>query len=158
MEATTKEHTMTTDTHSPDEHIAHTMGDTPTVWVLANYAEVSDPDSTTSPGAVWLRSVRDAFVEALKQADEGSYLTDIITEVADNCVPIYTHEMWRIFVDLGAYSVDISEYYSSPDHFDGSDPAQMTKMAQTALYAAARMLCAGLAFCDDVTIPEGVED
>jgi hypothetical protein len=30
-------------------------------------------------------------------------------EIADYCVPVYTHNLWVTFVDLAAYSEDVSD-------------------------------------------------
>jgi hypothetical protein len=105
-----------------------------TVWQLAGLAGCSSPDSVDSAGAAWLvRVARDA--EELAE-DQGDDLTDGIAERADSNVPIYTHELWSIFVDLGAYQEDVSELIGA-----GTD---MEKMAQVALYMIAERLLSAL--------------
>lgn len=75
------------------------------VWDMARMADVEYPDSGTSPGAEWLALVHDSAIEQhargeLVSPDESA---DEITEMADSSVPIRTHTMWQVFVDLCAY-------------------------------------------------------
>jgi hypothetical protein len=117
-----------------------------TTWQLARLADVTDPDAhdgmgfsadqgTTpvegSPGAKFLRSVAYDVANLLDEADE-----DTPSEIADSAVPIYTHEMWSTFVDLAAYTEDISEL--------GAEDAEMDKQAATALYMIAERLASAL--------------
>ena len=112
----------------------------PTVWRLANDAGVSGPDSATSPGAEWLALV---YLSALEIVDdltdkdwsvsamlEDGDTFDMITDTADHVVPIYTHNLWQVFVDLTAYTEDVDEY----------EPEDMTQSASVALYLIARRL------------------
>jgi hypothetical protein len=104
---------MTTTTITlPDDHSAYR---------LADGAGCYSPDSPDSPGARFLRSVQDATREAVLWAAEydtdGDLLhavdnvkDDTAHQVADDAVPIYTHELWSTFADLGAYEEDPSEY------------------------------------------------
>lgn len=105
-----------------------------TVWQLAGLAGCSSPDSVNSAGAAWLvRVARDAVELAEDQADD---LTDGIAERADANVPIYTHDLWATFVDLGAYQEDVSELIGAE--------TDMEKLAQVALYMIAERLLAAL--------------
>lgn len=109
---------------------------------LANsIADVSGPDSDTSPGARFLLRVRDAIVEALEWKVENDdpdlahaarVLRDDSHELADAAVPVYTYDRWQTFTDLGAWQVDVSEYAGG-----GED---MTTLAGIALYEVARQL------------------
>ena len=82
-------------------------------YQLSSMADCYDPDSTTSPGARFLERIADAFRESYTYdpdttpdsfRDDGS-----AHEVADGAVPIYTHERWQVFADLGAYNEDPTE-------------------------------------------------
>jgi len=68
---------------------------------LANLAECFYPDLTSS--SQFLTIIRDTVVEWVEEG----YLTDDYSddahEIADGCVPVYTHEQWEIFTDLGLY-------------------------------------------------------
>lgn len=70
---------------------------------MALAADCSQPDSLDSVGAEWLRLVHDAAHDQAEWVDDGDP-QDWVHEMADGLVPVYTHEMWRLFVDLGAYS------------------------------------------------------
>jgi hypothetical protein len=79
-----------------------------TIYELARLADVNDPDTSESPGGQWLRLVADATVEAVNYA-EGLFDQDDAFELADSLVPIYTHQLWQVFVDLAAYQEDIDD-------------------------------------------------
>jgi hypothetical protein len=90
-----------------------------TVWELARMAECSDPDTDSSPGADFLRAIESSVKEALNLEgyDEivpvpmpEDWAMDQANEVADLCIPVYTHNLWVTFVDLAAYSEDVSDY------------------------------------------------
>ncbi len=92
----------------------------PTVWRLANDAGVAGPDSVTSPGADWLRLVYGSALEIAEQIRDNGWTVsamiedgdglDLVTESADSVVPIYTHNLWEVFVDLAAYTEEIEDY------------------------------------------------
>ena len=81
-----------------------------TVWRLARMAGCSDPDSLTSSGARWLSRFPSAAQEILDYAQPDSDVEDAIHEQADSMVPVYTGEMWAVFVDVGAYDEEVSDY------------------------------------------------
>jgi hypothetical protein len=125
------------------------------VYGLARRADLADPDGPDSPGARWLELVRDSTVETLDYiADDeltpdgiaGAWQRDWPHEAADAAVPVYTAERWRVFTDLAAWQVDVSDLAGG-----GED---MTTLAGFALYEAARTLIAALE--EDAT--EAVED
>ena len=91
-------------------------------YELANLADVSSPDSLESPGALFLLSLG---VSVSEYADEDGDLDDIAGDIADQCVPIYTHERWQTFVDLAAYQEDVTDFGPLED---------MTTAAGVALY------------------------
>jgi hypothetical protein len=107
---------------------------------LASEAGCPSPDSADSAGAQFLSSVRDSTIESLDYLFDGDS-TDLSEamqyngadhDVADSAVPVYTHDLWATFVDLGAYGEDVSDYEP-----DGSD---IEKIAQLALYVIAERL------------------
>lgn len=113
-----------------------------TVYALACHAEcggISGPDTSESAGARFLTRVRDALLEALEHAehceDSGAH-DDLVWEVSDSAVPIYTHERWLAFVDLAAYQEDISDLCT--------DTSDLTTAAGVALYMIAERLCHAL--------------
>lgn len=112
-----------------------------TVFSLARGADVACPDSIESPGALFLTRVRDAMLERAEEtyadADSAAYferIADFAPEVADDMVPIYTHQRWQVFVDLAAYQVDIEELAGD------SGTVDMTELAGLALFEVARNL------------------
>jgi hypothetical protein len=92
-----------------------------------------DPDSIDSPGAKFLERVESNIIE---RRGEGSLDEDSIHELADSAVPIYTHERWQVFVDLGAYQEDVSEI--------GASSEDLTQCAAVALYLIADRLARAL--------------
>ena len=106
-----------------------------TAYRLANEADVTGPDSPTSLGAEFLLRVAEAVAENLDYNPEvtaAEWAEDGAHEVADGCVPVYTHERWQTFVDLAAYTEDVSEYGGFED--------DMTSAAGVALYMVADRL------------------
>lgn len=123
-----------------------------TTWQLAKHAETTDPDAhdgigfpnyessqaTPSAGAKFLRRVADTADEIADEIEAGTVddLDDRIHEEADAAVPIYTHEMWTTFVDLAAYTEDVSEFASGDEEMD--------RLAAVALYIIAERLLQAL--------------
>lgn len=113
-----------------------------TVYALACHAEcggISGPDTSESAGARFLTRVRDALLEALEHAESCEAQDthdDLVWEVSDGAVPIYTHERWLAFVDLAAYQEDTTEL--------GSGTHDLTELAGVALYVIAERLCHAL--------------
>ena len=118
--------------------------DTPNAYQLANTADISSPDSLESPGAEWLDLVHQVARELIDDLDTTSqtenessaldYLDDLqdqITERADQVVPIYTYNLWSVFVDLAAYQEDITDW--SPQN-------EMENQARLALFLIAERL------------------
>lgn len=126
---------------------------TRTVWQLARLAGVAYPDALDSPGGKWLRLVANTVedVRDYGTTDE-STLRDAVSEQADNLVPVYTYDRWKVFVDLAAWEV-YTEGLAPPD--------DMTAMAGVALYLVAERLLDALwekereAFETDPTTPDG---
>lgn len=112
------------------------------VYQLALLAEVASPDAIDSPASQWLEHVQVVARGLLSEnagldADEFS---DLITEAADESVPVYTHERWEVFVDLAAYQEDVSDFGPIQD---------MEQGAGVALYLVAERLIR--AIVEDVT-------
>lgn len=116
-----------------------------TSWQLARLAEVSDPDEHDgigfsadqgvtprdgSPGARFLRSVAYDVAEFVNDESDDQDQDERMHEIADGAVPVYTHELWQTFVDLAAYTEDVSD--------------ELEKVAQLALYMIAARLAAAL--------------
>lgn len=102
---------------------------------LAALADCGSPVGLDSPGAEWLRSVRDAAVECHEYFDRERTRFDrdeAVTEIADSAVPVYNIDRWSVFVDLAAWREDPYEVASS-----GLD---MTELAGVALYMIAERL------------------
>jgi hypothetical protein len=109
---------------------------------LASLADCASPDSIESPGAVFLaRVARDVtdYVSDAEDADPRDALANVSDwshGIADSAVPVYTHERWATFVDLGAYNEDVSDYGAMDD---------LTNAAGVALYMIAERLVHALA-------------
>jgi hypothetical protein len=108
---------------------------------LASLADCYSPDSIESPGARFLAGVAESVAEYLTagegpNADAVASLDDAAHEIADSAVPIYTHDRWATFTDLGAYNEDVTEYGAMDD---------LTNAAGVALYMIAERLVRALA-------------
>lgn len=109
-----------------------------TVFALATDAECGSPDHDGSAGASFLRSVRDALVEAVEQGRLVSGQdddTDVIHEIANDAPDVYTSVKWNEFVDLEAYNEDPSDY------LDNGKITDMGTTAGTCLFIIAERLC-----------------
>lgn len=95
-----------------------------TPYALARLADCSSPDSPESAGAQWLARVASCLDEIEDEDD--------VSEQADSIVPIYTHEVWTVFVDLGAYNEDPTEL--------GADAGDMEGCAKVCLFMIAERL------------------
>lgn len=108
---------------------------------LSNEAGLMAGPEKDSEGASFLEIVRDTLIEhvGLERAtmvdeyDEDwadtalfDQIHDIIHNVVDGCVPIYTYKIWLTFVSLGAWAEDLAEL--------GGPETDMTKNAMTAIY------------------------
>lgn len=75
---------------------------------MLHHAPVS-LDGLESPGAVFLRDVRDAVAEALENDPANLDGDEWQHEAADGAVPIYTYEAWKTFIDLQGWESDHAE-------------------------------------------------
>lgn len=105
----------------------------PNPYVLARMADCASPDREDSPGAHYLEMVADSVVEAVEYGDDRD---DIPWAAADQCVPVYTYNVWRTFVDLGAWQEDPTEL--------GCDGSDMEQAAKVCLYAIGERLAAAV--------------
>lgn len=118
-------------------------------------------DAPPSPGAAWLRRVEDAAREAwdrcrsefpdLDATETADHLNggDTPHEVANNVVPVYTHERWQVFTDLAAWREDLNGHYENGSE-EGPD---LTDAAGDALYLIAKRLVRALveSWADEAT-------
>ncbi|WJN62770.1 Ocr-like antirestriction protein [Streptomyces phage phiScoe15] len=114
---------------------------------LASDADTLSPDSDTSVGADFLRSVRDSVIEAVEWRVEHDELTeaeaaeevrdgDAIGEIADGAPSVYTHQLWSEFLDLGGYNEDLEPHELNLD--------DLSKIPGIALYHIAWRLASVL--------------
>lgn len=111
-------------------------------YVLANMTDTGKPDTNESPGAVWLVHIADAAEELAEEVRDARDLEDAVHECADQLVPVYTHEMWQVFVDLTAYNEEDESGLMAECMAD--DAADMTRAAMVALYQIAYRLLTSL--------------
>ena len=113
-----------TDPTDPTARVVREVTTNP--MVLARMAECSSPDTDQSPGARWLTRVRDSLAEDLLfwKPEERVELIhddeshDVVHEAVGAVVPIYTRELWEVFVDLGAWGEDPRELGFEGDDMD----------------------------------------
>jgi hypothetical protein len=82
--------------------------------------------------------VWDAVQDRDSYADDDS---DAVGEMADGAVPVYTADVWRTFVDLGAWAEDPTEL--------GVDGSDMEQAAKVCLYLIGERLASTLLDDDD---------
>jgi hypothetical protein len=119
-------------------------------------AACSDPDTDSSPGADFLRSIETSVKDALNTIDADSgdmdeWSMERAHEIADYCIPAYTHALWSTFVDLAAYSEDVSERGMESVPMD-----ELTKLPSVALFMIGERLALAL-FSDETSDTEGEE-
>ena len=106
------------------------------VWRLAVFADCGQPDGPVSAGGRFLREVAVSALDVILDPNRGSlyeHLDDRIHEVADGCIPWHTNMVWDMFMDLDAYTVDLSDY--------GGDLSDLTRsIGATSLYVIAETL------------------
>lgn len=110
-----------------------------TPYALASLAGCASPDSPDSPGARFLKRVETDVFETIEYdggIEPHADVHETAFQIADRCVPVYTHERWETFVDLAAYTEDTREL--------GDDGSDLTQSAGLALYMIAERLAAEL--------------
>lgn len=117
-------------------------GERPPIWKLAEEAGLSRPDSDSSPGGEWLKQVWQRIENLLENwgyeedVDWKAPLEDRIMEEADDAVPIYTHNLWEVWVDLQGYNH--TEMFTRV--FGDYKTDDINKIPQASLYDAAHTL------------------
>lgn len=96
------------------------------VFRIASDVDCGSPDARSSEGAEFLREVWQATLTEIE--NEGAdvnldAIRDRAEYVVDGAMPVYTHDIWRTYVDLAAYNEDL----------DGFESSSMTVSAQVAL-------------------------
>lgn len=85
-------------------------------YMLARLADCMDPDRPDSPGSLFLEAVWESYEEGMTEDD--------VFETVDSMIPVYTHDRWMTFVDLGAYQEEV----------ETDTRGDMTQMAAVALF------------------------
>lgn len=105
------------------------MADNRNAFELAGLADCASPDKLDSLGAQFLTlvadSVRETWAGANKVTRRDWQDGDMAHDATDGCVPVYTYDVWRTFVDLAAWQEDVTEYGPIDD---------MERAAMDALY------------------------
>jgi hypothetical protein len=93
---------------------------------LSDLAGMPTTPNDGSEGAKWLRRT---WRDAVEAVEDGSVPAE---EFADDAVPIYTHELWQIWIDCDGYhaSSDTMDYFLS----SGEAGSDLNKVAQGACY------------------------
>ena len=107
-----------------------------TIREAARMAGCDIPEGNETDGAKWIEEVIDTAAGLFKKYGMiGSYeyedIHDIISELADGLVPIYTNHLWNVWVDLGGYNFE-GEFRDFSSHTDHAD--RMNKIAQGDCY------------------------
>lgn len=139
---------------APNHCEAHTNIEQATIYTLASYADCASPDSTDSPGAGLLNTVRTMVLESWAEAmpsDERGDVSELLDvdwadtahTIADAAPSVYTYELWTQFVDLAAWQ-ELDEVIGdglldiSSDNISGMGPT--FTIPATCLYNIARRL------------------
>lgn len=108
-----------------------------TVYALSNDADCMFGNGD-GPGARFLTAIRADVVDMLGDMDADEWhdaamtedvfgvVDDAAHEIADRAVPIYTHKVWNLFADLGAWQEDPTEL--------GADASDMEQAAKVCIY------------------------
>lgn len=131
----------TTTTRTLAERIAHIRA--LPVFELAALADVEQPDAPFSPGGRWLADVRDQLAEHVETVgpDEAA---NGLHELADAAAPIYTHEAWTVFTDLGLWAELAPESDYSEAIVAAIQTGEAWRVPQIAAYAVAHRLASAL--------------
>ena len=118
-----------------------------TINEAVQVAGCSSPEGKDTDGAKWLREVIEAGEEMMDDFNivDDSYAKDagsVIFEWADGQVPIYTNQLWNVWVDLGGYYFD-GEYRDFSANSDTGDT--MNRVAQADCYEWAERILSNMA-------------
>lgn len=106
-------------------------------YQLARLADCDDPDTLESPGAQFLLEVRDDVLQTFLEDNWSSDTYATVWGIADNAVPVMTHDIARVFVDLCAYREDLSDRVTDSGH-------DMVQLMQLAVYQIGERLAGAL--------------
>jgi len=114
----------------------------PSLYDLSKNAGLSTPDSPTSPGGKWLIDVWNRIEWMLDEKDDYSWdeLQDRIYEEADSAVPVYTHNLWEVWIDLQGYNHPETYENYMVAHMGEMLIKDLDKIPQASLYDAARSM------------------
>jgi hypothetical protein len=107
---------------------------------LAHFAGCLAPDSLTSCGANFLRRIYDGVTEFIDDLpavtddddfDGSEQAADRIHELTDSAIPVGTHDLWKVFVELGGYDPDVCDVNDIGFKFKADEAY---KLPQAALY------------------------
>lgn len=90
----------------------------------------STPEGKDSDGARWLMRVYEDAIDIRRNYDEVN--EDSMAATADGLVPIYTNELWNVWVDCGGYNNDDGQYRDFVRSGDTGD--MMNRIAQADCY------------------------
>ena len=124
-----------------------------TAYHLSDVAGVQGPDNRESPGALFLRTVRDSTVDFYTEVDEvrrgiletgdDVWWHEHTHHLADEAVPLPTHRRWQVFTDLCLWSdesvLDIPALTRDVSAGRGEE-VDMTAQATAVIYEVAHRL------------------
>ena len=106
-------------------------------YQLARLADCDDTDTLESPGAQFLLEVRDDVLQTFLEDNWSSDTYATVWGIADNAVPVMTHDIAKTFVDLCAYREDLSDHVTDSGH-------DMVQLMQLAVYQIGERLASAL--------------
>ena len=78
---------------------------------LARLIECGSPDGRESPGSKFLQEAMEAWWDQRDNYDDKDAM---INEMANDAVPVGTHQMWSVLVDLTLYQNEIEQVWIDP--------------------------------------------
>lgn len=86
-------------------------------YYLAEQADCGVPDRQDSPGAEFLKDVRDAALAVWEASPDGEDYSDEASRIGQlssgyGVFTVWTTEQWRTWVDLAMWQEDLYEFYS----------------------------------------------
>lgn len=86
-------------------------------WILAQLADVREPDTLDSPGALFLLALQDAVGDACQAIADGQDCCDAIAETVDVVLgrSDIASQRWHIFADLAAWQEE-DEWGAMAEH------------------------------------------
>jgi hypothetical protein len=120
-----------------------------TAYALVANADISLTGDHNSAGARWLLNVQTDARESFKWAVESDGREpaevaedqDMLHEIADAAAPVYTAEIFAVYVDIQGWQADISELL---DPTFGDVSSLPERIAQITLYQVARDIMSAL--------------